>query len=321
MSQRISGVCVLTHLGVIRAQGEEAVSFLQGQLTNDVALQPTSQARLAAWCSAKGRMLASFVVLRLAPDDLLLLCSRDLLAPTLKRLGMFVLRSRVRLSDASDTFVVHGLVGDAARAVDGVAAWEVLRDASTVDAGTALAEVITVALPAASALWRALRVAPAGTPPPDAPALDEASWLWIEVQSGVARVQATVVDAFVPQMLNYESVDGIHFRKGCYPGQEVVARSQYRGTLKRRMALFALEDDVDAAPSAATELFHSEDPSQPAGLVVNAVCRVGASPQCLLLAEVKLAAQVTGTLHLGSPEGPVLHPRTLPYRIPTESEM
>lgn len=316
MSQRISGVCVLTHLGVIRAQGEEAVSFLQGQLTNDVALQPTSQARLAAWCSAKGRMLASFVVLRLAPDDLLLLCSRDLLAPTLKRLGMFVLRSRVRLSDASDTFVVHGLVGDAARAVDGVAAWEVLRDASTVDAGTALAEVITVALPAASALWRALRVAPAGTPPPDAPALDEASWLWIEVQSGVARVQATVVDAFVPQMLNYESVDGIHFRKGCYPGQEVVARSQFRGAIKRRGFIVRSTQ----ALSPGQELFDPDDRSQPCGVVamaaaVPAGCGADGAWDAIASLQVATTAQ---TPTLRTADGAAVQVLPLPYPLRTD---
>jgi len=257
----MSGVCELHHLGLIRAKGEDASAFLQAQLTNDVALQPTSQARLAAWCSAKGRMLASFVVVRLAADDLLLLCSRDLLAPTLKRLSMFQLRAKLRLSDASAAFVLHGLVGDAASALRDVPAWEVLPDPP--------GDALVVALPGAAAIARALRVAPADTSAPaapPAPAIDEAAWLWAEVRSGVARVQAAVVDAFVPQMLNYESVDGVNFRKGCYPGQEVVARSQFRGAIKRRGFIVRSA----AALSPGQELFEPQDRSQPCGLVAMA---------------------------------------------------
>ncbi|MFZ9373682.1 MAG: YgfZ/GcvT domain-containing protein, partial [Burkholderiaceae bacterium] len=233
------GVCRLSHLGVIRAQGEEAAKFLHGQLTNDFALLGPTQARLAALCSPKGRMLASFVGFKRAEDDIVLVCSADLLAPTLKRLSMFVLRAKVKLSDASADLAVWGLTGDAVPALAGAAGqadaapWTL----AALPGGDAAAPLgHAVRLYPADGVPRAMRVQPAGETLAGVGTrqeLPEPLWLWGEVRSGVARVTQPVVDAFVPQMLNYESVGGVNFQKGCYPGQEVVARSQFRGTLKR----------------------------------------------------------------------------------------
>jgi folate-binding protein YgfZ len=143
--------------------------------------------------------------------------------------------------------------------------------------------------------------------------LESVTWHWLEVSSGLPLIEAATVDQFVPQMVNFELIGGVDFKKGCYPGQEVVARSQYRGTLKRRMFLF----DVPAAAQPGQELFHSADPGQPAGLVANAA----ASPDggSRILAEVKLAALDHGSLHLGAADGPVLTQRELPYAVPLES--
>src|SRR5699024_6518380 len=113
MTQTLQGIAPISHLGVIRVQGDDAASFLQGQLTNDFALLNHQQARLAAFCSAKGRMQASFIGFKRANDDILLICSRDLLAQTLKRLSMFVLRAKAKLSDASNDFQLYGLIGSA----------------------------------------------------------------------------------------------------------------------------------------------------------------------------------------------------------------
>jgi folate-binding protein YgfZ len=137
------------------------------------------------------------------------------------------------------------------------------------------------------------------------------AWRRLEVRSGIPTIEAATVDQFVPQMLNYELIGGVDFTKGCYPGQEVVARSHYRGTLKRRMFLF----DGDAAAQSGQELFHSADPAQPAGMVVNAAPRedgVGSS----LLCEVKLDAMADGSLHLGAVDGAVLRRDALPYDVP-----
>ena len=156
---------------------------------------------------------------------------------------------------------------------------------------------------------RALWVAPAGQAP-DAPMLAAADWAELEVRSGVPRITAATVEQFVPQMMNLELVGGVNFRKGCYPGQEVVARSQYRGTLKRRAALFATGQPL----RPGDEVFDPRDPGQPAGRVVNAA---DASP-ALALVEVKLAALDGPPLRAGSAEGAPLQALALPYEFPLD---
>jgi len=207
MTHLLNGVAPLPHLGVIRAQGEEAARFLHNQLTQDFALLKPGQARLAAFCTPKGRMLASFVAFERAPGEVLLACSRDVLPATLKRLSMFVLRSKVKLTDATGEIALLGLAGEAA--APAAAAWTV-REAHGGQA---------VQLYPAEGQPRALWFGAAGAPVPPGPRLDSAVWEWGEVRSGVATVSAPVVEAFVPQMLNYESVGGVNFKKGCYPGR------------------------------------------------------------------------------------------------------
>jgi folate-binding protein YgfZ len=301
MTHPLEGIAPLPHLGVIRAQGEDAASFLHNQLTQDFLLLQPGQARLAAFCSAKGRMQASFVGLTLAPQDIALIVSRDLLAPTLKRLSMFVLRAKVKLTDASPDFVLRGLAGQAAipAGASALAPWAHVQQAGTHGVG----------LYPADGQARALWLAPAGTPEPTGPVLDAALWLWGEVRSGVATLSAPVVEAFVPQMLNYESVGGVNFKKGCYPGQEVVARSQFRGTLKRRATLAH-----SAAPlQAGQEIFHSDDRSQPCGLVVQAApAPLGGFDAIVSLQTIAMEG---GTLCVGSGDGPALTLLPLPYPL------
>ncbi len=284
------GAVRLTDWGVIRAAGADAATFLQAQLTQDVRALEPDRAALAGWCSAKGRLLASFVVWRPAPDIFLLACSADLLPAVLKRLSMFVLRAKCTLSDASAEVPLWGLAGGAAPPP-----WR--RDGPR------------IGLPAAQGVARALL---AGEAPPAATALDAQAWAWLEVCSGVPRITAATVEQFVPQMVNLELVGGVDFKKGCYPGQEVVARSQYRGTLKRRAFLF--ESPVPAA--AGQELFHSADPDQPAGMVVNAASWQG---QHRMLAEVKLAALGEGSLHLGRADAAVVTRAQMPYAVPLDA--
>lgn len=256
MTTLLHGITPLTHLGVIRAQGDEAAKFLHGQLTQDFALLGPQQARLAAYLSPKGRMLASFIGCQRSATEVLLVCSRDLLAATLKRLSMFVLRTKVKLTDASDEFALYGLAGDALISIAG-SAYPALAKADFDDQ-------ILVHLYPALGQPRGLWIAPQGSPAPQGQALDAALWAWGEVRSGVATLSAPLVETFVPQMLNYESVGGVNFKKGCYPGQEVVARSQFRGQLKRRTYLA----HSPSALAVGAEIFTAEDAEQAVGLVV-----------------------------------------------------
>ena len=293
-----NGVAPLSHLGVICVEGEDAAKFLHGQLTQDFALLGLDQARLAGFCSAKGRMQASFIGFKRSSSEILLVCSQDLLATTLKRLSMFVMRAKAKLSDASDRFSLYGLLGSSTLGgAQAAVPW------SLHSAGSAT----VIGLYPADGTPRQLLVAPKDASPPTGPALPLDVWLWTEVRSGVATLSQPLCEAFVPQMLNYESVGGVNFKKGCYPGQEVVARSQFRGTLKRRS--FVVHSDVPL--QAGQEVFHEADADQPAGQVVQAApCPAGGFDA---IASLQLAALETGTLHTQSNTGPSLQVLPLPY--------
>jgi folate-binding protein YgfZ len=299
MSLHLNGVAPLPHLGVIRVAGEDAASFLQSQLTQDFALLGTAEARLAAFCSAKGRMLASFVGVKQADGEVLLVCSRDLLAAAQKRLSMFVLRSKARLTEATD-IAVYGLAGETLKSLDG---------AQPPWTRSVLGHASLVHLYPADGQPRALWIGPAAEAPPPGPALDTRLWQWGEVRSGVATVSTPIVEAFVPQMLNYESVGGVNFKKGCYPGQEVVARSQFRGTLKRR----AFVAHAEAELAAGQEVFQAADPGQPAGLVAQAAPAPGGGWDAIV--SLQLAAAEAGGLHAGAADGPALELLPLPYLL------
>lgn len=305
-SAPLQGVSPLPHLGVMRAVGADAANFLHKQLTNDVLLMKAEQCRLAAFCNAKGRMQASFVIYKRSAEEVLLIGRQDLMAQTIKRLSMFVLRAKVKLSDASQEFQLLGLAGDTvAQALAGATStgalttpWQRL----TADS----ADVLTLypALGQPRALW----LAPKGVAAPAAPALTSALWQVGEVMSGIAWVEQATYEAFVPQMLNYESVDGVNFKKGCYPGQEVVARSQFRGTLKRRA--FIVQSDVPM--SAGQDVFSSQDATQPCGLIAQAAHD---DTQHVAIAELQLSATENSSLHLGAADGAALALLPLPYAL------
>jgi tRNA-modifying protein YgfZ len=296
----------LTHWGLIRARGADAVKFLQGQLTNDVSTMSPVDVRLAGFCTAKGRLQASFIVWKLADDELLLACSASVLPATLKRLSMFVMRAQCKLTDASGELGLYGAAGPAAAAMIGDTAVWAKRE---IEGGS------LIRLPDVDGVRRAMFALSAATIAPAVGTLQPDAWKLLEVRSGIAVIEAATVEKFVPQMLNYELVGGVDFQKGCYPGQEIVARSQYRGTIKRRMFLF----DVDGEVSAGQEVFHSSDPAQPAGMVVNAAPVAGGRSAALV--EVKLAMLEGGSLHLGSASGSLLVRGELPYDVPLEAAL
>ncbi len=315
-----SGAVPLADWGLIEAQGDDSASFLHSQLTNSVQGMTAQRARLAGYCSAKGRLLASFVAVQPEPNRLWLLCSADLLAPTAKRLSMFVLRARCKLADASAQRRVWGLAGPAAAQWLGpqaaqAQAWQSgVPSAEPAPAGPPTS--CWIRLPDVHGQPRFLWVDDAQAAPPPLPSLSHDDWRWLEVCSAVPRVVAATVEHFVPQMVNLELVGGVDFQKGCYPGQEVVARSQYRGTLKRRMVLMRASGPLQ--PGA--DVFHPSDPGQPAGEVVLAAPAPasqagGAAWQALV--EVKLATLQAGLKFLSG--GVDMEVSELPYPLPAEA--
>ena len=300
----------LTQFGILAVSGEDARAFLHAQLSNDIQRMPPDAVRRAGYCSAKGRLLASFLVVP-AEDGFLLQLSADLTATVAKRLAMFVLRSKVKIVDASTELAQFGAWGAGAAAS--------LEDAGfTVPAEPMRAIASNGCKLVALDAGRYLLFGPADTA---AAALTErfakvaqAGWTLADVRAGLPVISQVTQDLFVPQMANFELIGGIDFKKGCYPGQEIVARSQYLGKLKRRMYRGTLEANVPAAPlpAAGADIFGAEP--QAVGTVVSAAPRPQGGYELLAVLQ---SAEVErgGPLRLGSPEGPPILVASLPYAV------
>jgi len=297
-SVHAAGAAPLTHLGVIRIAGADAASFIHNQLTQDFLILPPNQARLAAFCSAKGRMQASFIGFKPDANTVLLVCRRDLLEATLKRLRMFVLRAKAVLDDASAEFALYGCLSPGTTPAS-PAAWSL-----TTEAGAT-----RIQLYPGAGYSRQLWIGPAGKRP-ELPEIPVDLWLYGEVMSGLATISQALYEALVPQMLNYESVGGVNFKKGCYPGQEVVARSQFRGTLKRRAYIVRGNTPMHAGQ----EIFSGLDAEQACGTVVQTAAEPGSSAW-VAIAALQVSAAHEAALALGDPQGPALALLPLPYAL------
>ena len=251
----------LSQYGLLQASGSDARAFLHAQLTNDIEGLAADEARYAGWCSAKGRLLASFLVVP-HRDEYLLQVSRDLAPAVAKRLSMFILRSKVRIGDASDAWSQFGLWGDGAEAALaelGLAPpaqqLAVARRENLLGVHVSAQRYLLLAPVAERARLGAL-----------SGASDESGWTLEEVRSGRPLITQATQDQFVPQMVNYERFGAVDFQKGCYPGQEIIARAQYRGQVKRRMV--RVRTPVPLRPGQ--DLYSDDLPGQASGTVVNA---------------------------------------------------
>ncbi len=306
----------LSHLGLIAVRGEDAVTFLQGQLTNDVRAVSDTHSQLSGHCSPKGRMLALFRVLRLG-DAIVLQLPRERVADTLKRLRLFVMRARVTLEDESDGPIRIGIAGSGA--VGALAALGLALPDSDNDLAVT-GQVAVLRLPAPlprfeligpferlAPLWDALA--------PDSVRGDADAWALLDIRAGIPNVYNATVETFVPQMVNMQLIDGVNFNKGCYVGQEVVARMRYLGTLKRRMYLAEVESPTP--PQPGDELHAAGSTSeQGAGRVVDA--RPLGGGRYALLAVAEIAAAEAGDVRLGA-TGSLLQLTAPPYGFSAES--
>jgi hypothetical protein len=283
-------IAKLTDYGVLHAAGDDARAFLHAQLTNDLEHMPPGRARWAGWCTAKGRLLATFLVIPAAGGYLLQL-AQDVVPSVARRLAMFILRSKVKLADASGAWTQFGAWGDGAAARLAALGLPVPEGELAVAEATG---VVVVRLDAERFLVLA-GAEHAARIEANAPAED---WTLGEVRAGRARIELATQDQFVPQMVNLERSGGVDFRKGCYPGQEIVARAQYRGAVKRRMYRVR-----GSGLRAGAELFAD---GEPAGVVVNA-----AGDEALAVLQTD-AVEKHATLRPG-PQGAPLELLPLPY--------
>lgn len=295
-------VAELGSVGMLEVTGDDARAFLHAQLTSDIAGLQAGQARYAGWCSAKGRLLASFLVVPHGGGFLLQL-ARDLASPMAKRLAMFVLRAKVKVSEASAAWAQFGLWGDGAESrlsALGLAAPQS-------DFGVSEAPGTLAVRLAPGRFVVAVQAARRDFVLASGDATTEQAWTLEEIRSGRALVTLATQDQFVPQMLDYQLLGAIDFRKGCYPGQEIVARTQYRGQLKRRLVCARV-----ASPARAGQDVHASDlAGQVAGTVVNAASVSEEASE--LLAVVPIASlEQHAELRLGGADGPLLEVLRLP---------
>lgn len=286
----------LTHLALISAAGEDAKTFLHSQFTNDVNHLARGQAQHAGWCTAKGRMQASFVAWN-EDDTYHLMLAADLLEATQKRLQMFVLRAKVKLTAEGDRILL-GLAGPQALealADAGLGAPEAPMSTMVSNDITVLhlddqRYVVVAPASAAPALWQKLSVKarPAGVP----------AWRWLDIQAAFPLVTLATKEEFVPQMADFEKIGGVSFHKGCYPGQEIVARTQYLGKVKRH--LYRLSGDVAVQPG--DELFSPDNLEQASGKIMTAA----PSPTGGYVALAVVQSNFADNLRLGSRDGAVV---------------
>ncbi len=305
-------LCDLSQFGVLKVAGEDAPGFLQNMLSSDVREVSEQRAQYSSLNSPKGRILASFLIWRSGADYFLQL-PRSLCAPIQKRLSMFVLRSKVKITDASEQQVCIGLAGEGAATLLqqqlGSTPQDTMSvgqhgDTSTIRAGAQRFQLISTPQHA-PALWQSLSAAarPAGS----------GCWDWLNIRDGIPAITPATQEQFVPQMANLDLIGGVSFKKGCYPGQEIVARMQYLGKLKRRMYLAHIEGNI--VPQPGDELYSADMEGQTSGMVVNATAAPGGG--CDLLAVVQTSSRETQTVHLQSPQGAVLQFLPLPYPLPS----
>lgn len=300
----------LSHWSLIRAEGKDVESFLQGQLSNDLR-QIGASSQLHAYCNPQGRMLAILRAFRRG-DALFLQLPSPLAESILKRLRMFVLRAQVTLQIADESLVRIGLSGPDVGKLLAESSLPLPEEHGCVTHG----DITILRLPGPHPRAELLGPASAirnvwqtGKPT----AVGSSAWAWLDIRAGLPIVLPETIEQFVPQMANLDLVGGISFKKGCYPGQEIVARMHYLGRLKQRMYLAHLA--VETCPRPGEPLFAPDFGEQAAGAVIDAQPSVEGGCDCLAVIQISSAGS-GAPISLGSPQGPRLELGTLPYTFP-----
>jgi len=305
----------LTDIGLIKVEGADAQTFLHNQFTNDLRLVNEQTSQLSSYCSPKGRILALFRIFK-HNDAYYMAMPKAIVEPTIKRLRMFVLMSKVTLTDVSNEMGHVGFSGPESASQLQTIVGEIPGD---LDGVCHHDEVTIIRAPGPqprfdlfgpkeklATLYRTL--------PPHANEADASSWELLDIHAAIPTIYPQNIEAFVPQMVNLQAIRALSFKKGCYPGQEIVARMQYLGKLKRRMYLAHV--DTNIAPQPGTPLFapHNEQGEEhKAGAVVTA--QINPQGGCDLLAVIEIEAAEKSVLRLENSNGPAITLRPLPYPL------
>jgi folate-binding protein YgfZ len=308
-----TGFCELAQFGLIRFSGEEAQTFLHSQLTCDVEGLKAGRSTYGAYCTPKGRVLVSFLLWR-AEDGFFMQLPFSLREPIQKQISKYILRSKVKATDATPEWALAGVMGkDAAALVRRVAgqAPQAAHEVAETPAATTIRLPgdrfeIAVARDKAPAMLEAL-AAGAGK-------ADAEQWQLEIIRAGVPVILPPTQEEFVPQMINLDLIGGVSYEKGCYPGQEIVARMHYRGTLKQRAYLANI--NASEQPQPGEKLYSPDFGEQACGTVVNAARSPEGGHD--LLAVLQISAADKGNLHWKSPDGPALKLLPLPYEVSSD---
>jgi hypothetical protein len=300
----------LSHLSIVEAGGDDAATFLGGQLTSDVIALRPEQSSLSAWCSPQGRALALFRIFR-TEDAYRLLLPSELAETTVKRLRTYVLRSKATITDRSDALACIGVSGAGVTSalVSDVRVPPspdiVSRDGGVTVIrlpGAAPRHVVIGATDALADLWRRLTASaqPAGAP----------AWDFLDIAAGLPQVFAATREKFIPLTLNLDALGGISFSKGCYTGQEIIARMRYRGHLKQRMYI-GRADTAEIPPPGARLAVEGAEMS--AGEIVQAAAHPDGGAVFTAVTQMELAG--TDRVHLLSAAGPPVRWSQPPYNL------
>jgi len=305
-------ICELAQAGLIRLAGEDALVFLQNQLTCDVTALGTLKSTYGAYCTPKGRALASFLLWRTEQGFFMQIPS-SLREPIQKQLTKYILRSQVKATDVPGEWAIIGVAGEDAEALVQRATGVVPRQVHEV---THTADITVIHLPAGRYEILATRDRSARIMESLCSGADNAEpehWDWLDIRAGIPTILPATQEEFVPQMLNLDALGGVSLTKGCYPGQEIVARMHYRGTLKQRMVLANLASGE--VPQPGEKLFSPAFGEQACGTVVNAARSLEGG--CDLLAVLQIAAAGKGDIHWKAPDGALIRILPLPYELPS----
>jgi folate-binding protein YgfZ len=293
----------LSQFDVLTISGQDSADFLHAQFTSDVSALGVNELQQSSWCNIKGRVIASFLLYR-SQNGYYLLLKRDMTELILKRLSMFVLRSRVSIENKSNELIRIGIRGDNSHQLY-QQFLESNSEASTITLlsikGAVPRSIVLCAPDLAKVLWQKLAE--------QSIAVGSSHWSLFDIRAGIAWVGESGSEEFLPQSLNLDLTGGLSFSKGCYPGQEIIARMHFRGKLKQR--LFLAQVSVKEKPAAKTRLY-VPGLNQHVGMMVNSV--VQENDNCLMLVVLDLESK-NSEIHLESADGAKINILSLPYSL------